>query len=121
MDPAHYFTTPNLAWDAMLKKTGVKLELLTDYDMHLMIEQGLRGGIAMITHRHAEGSAEAWGLENKAIKNDYSLISDAFWVPLGVCVLGSIWSVGRGSWVGSVGGLAVWEIYGAALGVAFGG
>ena len=56
LDPAHYFTTPNLAWDALLKKTGVKLQLLTDYDMHLMIEQGLRGGIAMITHRHAEAN-----------------------------------------------------------------
>jgi hypothetical protein len=56
LDPAHYFTTPNFAWDAMLKKTGVQLELLTDYDMHLMIEQGLRGGIAMITHRHAEAN-----------------------------------------------------------------
>ena len=43
LDPAHYFTTPNFAWDAMLKKTGVKLELLTDYDMHLMFEHGLRG------------------------------------------------------------------------------
>ena len=56
LDPAHYFTTPNFAWDAMLKKTGVKLQLLTDYDMHLMVEQGLRGGIAMISHRHAEAN-----------------------------------------------------------------
>ena len=56
LDPAHYFTTPNFAWDAMLKKTGVTLELLTDYDMYLMVEQGLRGGIAMITHRHAEAN-----------------------------------------------------------------
>ena len=43
LDPAHYFTLPNFAWDAMLKKTGVKLELLTDYDQYLMVEQGLRG------------------------------------------------------------------------------
>ena len=56
LDPAHYFTTPNFAWDAMLKVTDVKLDLLTDYNMHLMIEQGLRGGIAMITHRHAEAN-----------------------------------------------------------------
>jgi hypothetical protein len=56
LDPAHYFTTPNFAWDAMLKKTGVELELLTDYDMYLMTESGLRGGISMITHRHAKAN-----------------------------------------------------------------
>ena len=40
LDPAHYFTTPGLSWDAALKMTMVKLELLTDIDMHLMIEKG---------------------------------------------------------------------------------
>ena len=48
LDPAHYFTTPNFAWDCMLKKTGVKLELLTDYDMHLMFEHGHRVKIVII-------------------------------------------------------------------------
>ena len=56
LDPAHYFTTPNFAWDAMLKKTGVKLQLLTDIDMHLMVECGMRGGIAMISHRYAKAN-----------------------------------------------------------------
>ena len=36
LDPAHYYTTPNFAWDAMLKKTGKTLELLTDYDQYLI-------------------------------------------------------------------------------------
>ena len=53
LDPAHYYTLPNYAWDAMMKRTGIKLDLLTDYDMHLMVEQGLRGGISLISHRHA--------------------------------------------------------------------
>ena len=44
LDPAHYYTTPGLAWDAMLKITGVKLELLTDVEMLMMIERGMRGG-----------------------------------------------------------------------------
>ena len=46
LDPANYYTSPGLWWDAFLKKTNVNLELLTDYDMHLMIEKGLRGGIS---------------------------------------------------------------------------
>ena len=40
LDPAHYFTAPGLSWDAALKMTKVKLELLTDVDMHLMVEKG---------------------------------------------------------------------------------
>ncbi|XP_078348426.1 uncharacterized protein LOC144633424 [Oculina patagonica] len=47
LDPANYFTSPGLSWDALLKKTGVELELLTEVDMHLFIERGLRGGISM--------------------------------------------------------------------------
>jgi hypothetical protein len=45
LDPAFYYTAPGLAWDAALKYTGVELELLTDYDMLLMFEEGIRGGI----------------------------------------------------------------------------
>ena len=45
IDPAHFYTTPGLAWQACLKKTGVRLELLTDPDMLLMFERGIRGGI----------------------------------------------------------------------------
>ena len=44
LDPAHYYTTPGLAWDAMLKMTEIELELLTDVDMLLMVERGMRGG-----------------------------------------------------------------------------
>ena len=45
LDPLHYITSPGLAWDAMLKMTGINLELITDVDMQLFIEKGLRGGI----------------------------------------------------------------------------
>ncbi|MEW8615643.1 MAG: DNA polymerase, partial [Candidatus Thiodiazotropha sp.] len=56
LDPAHYYTSPGLSWDALLKKTGVELELLTDYDQHLFIEKGMRGGISMVSKRHAKAN-----------------------------------------------------------------
>ena len=45
LDPAHFHTSPGLAWKAYLKKTGIRLELLTDPDMLLMFERRIRGGI----------------------------------------------------------------------------
>ena len=56
LDPAHYYTSPGLSWDALLKKTGVALELLTDYDQHLLIERGVCGGISMVSKRHAKAN-----------------------------------------------------------------
>ena len=56
LDPAHYYTSPGLSWDALLKKTGVGLELLTDYDQHLFIEKGMRGGISMASKRYARAN-----------------------------------------------------------------
>ena len=56
LEPAHYYTSPGLSWDALLKKTGVELELLTDYDQHLFIEKGMWGGISMASKRHARAN-----------------------------------------------------------------
>ena len=63
LDPAWYFSAPSLAWDATLKITKVQLELLSDPDMLLMIEGGIRGGIATISHRHAKANNEYMGTE----------------------------------------------------------
>ena len=62
LDPAHYYTSPGLAWDACLKTTGQHLQLLHDYDMLMMFERGIRGGITHISKRYAEAN-------NKYMKN----------------------------------------------------
>ena len=56
IDPVYFVSAPGLAWQACLKNTEVKLELLTDYDMLLMIEKGIRGGICQATHRYARAN-----------------------------------------------------------------
>ena len=56
LDPAHFLSAPRLAWQACLKKTEVKLELLTDVDMLLMIEEEIRGGICHKMHRCAKAN-----------------------------------------------------------------
>ena len=62
LDPAHLLSSTGLAWQACLKKTNVKLELLTDYDMLLMVEEGIRGGICNSIHIYAKAN-------NKYMKN----------------------------------------------------
>ena len=61
LDPCHYFSSPGLTWDAMLKMTGIKLEKISDFDKYLFIEKGLRGGISYIAKRYA----------NNKYMNDY--------------------------------------------------
>ena len=61
LDPAHYYTSPGLAWDACLKMTEVKLELLSDVDMLLMIEKGIRGGVSMASKRFAKANYKYMG------------------------------------------------------------
>ena len=56
LDPAHYFTTPSLSRDAALKVTDVNLELLSDVDMLLMVEKGVRGGVSMISNRYSKAN-----------------------------------------------------------------
>ena len=51
LDPCHYFSSPGLSWDAMLKMTDVKLEKIFDIDKYLFIEKGSRGAISYISKR----------------------------------------------------------------------
>ena len=54
LDPCHYFTSPGLSWDAMLKMTNVKFELITDIRMYQFIEKGMRGGVSYIANRYGK-------------------------------------------------------------------
>ena len=64
LDPAHFLSRPGLAWQACLKKTEVKLELLTDVDMLLIVEKGIRGRISHAIHRYVKA--------NNKCMNDYN-------------------------------------------------
>ena len=57
LDPLHYYTSPGLAWDAMLKYTEIELDLISDPNMYQMIErEGIRGGISSIMKRHSKAN-----------------------------------------------------------------
>ncbi|KAE9530102.1 hypothetical protein AGLY_011564 [Aphis glycines] len=58
LDPSFYYTAPGFSFDCMLKYTRVKLELLTEYDMLLMIEKGIRGGLTQASMRYAKANNE---------------------------------------------------------------
>ena len=56
LDPFHYFSSPGLNCNAMLKMTRVELELIRDIYIHLFIEKGMRGGISYIAKRHSKAN-----------------------------------------------------------------
>ena len=98
LDLCHYFSSPGLSWDAMLKTTGIELELISDIDMHLFIENGMRGGISYIAKRNSKAN-------NKYMKNYDSSEESKFIIYLDVNNLYG-WAVsqylpyGRFKWLG---------------------
>ena len=77
LDPAHYYTSPGLAWDACLKTTGQKLQLLHDYDMLMMFERGIRSGITHISKRYAEANNKYMKSYNPEKKSSFIQYLDA--------------------------------------------
>ena len=77
LDPAHFLSLPGLAWQACLKKPNVKLELLTDYDMLLMVEEGIRGGICHSIHRYATANNKYMRNYDKNKESSYIQYLDA--------------------------------------------
>ena len=77
LDPAWYLTAPGLSWDAMLRVTGIKLELLTDSDMLMMVENGTRGGVSMISNRYSEANNKYMDSYDDAKPSKYIQYLDA--------------------------------------------
>ena len=77
LDPCHYYTAPGLAWDACLKLTKQELQLLTDYDMLMMFEKRIRGGISHISKRYAEANNKYMHNYNKEKRSTYIQYLDA--------------------------------------------
>ena len=101
LDLAHFLSLPGLAWQGCLEKTNIKLELLTDYDMLWMVEEGIRGGICHSIHTYAKANNEyinnydeneessyiqyldannfyGWAMSQKLPVNNFKWIEDAF-------------------------------------------
>ena len=77
LDPCHYFTGPGLSWDAMLKMTKVKLELMTDINMYQFIEKGMRGGVSYIANRHGKANNKYMKQYNENQPSKYIMYLDA--------------------------------------------
>ena len=77
LDPCHYFTSPGLSWDAMLKMTNIKLELMTDINMFQFIEKGMRGGISYIANRYGKANNKYMKEYDEKAPSKYIMYLDA--------------------------------------------
>ena len=76
-DPAHFLSLPGLAWQACLKKTNIELELLTNYDMLLMVEEGITGGTCHSIQRYAKANKKYMKGYNNNEESSYIQYLDA--------------------------------------------
>ncbi|KAL6429482.1 hypothetical protein ACFW04_008266 [Cataglyphis niger] len=76
LDPAHYYTLPGYTWDAMLKYTGVRFELLTDIDMVMFVERGIRGGLSQCSDRYARANNKYAQSYNPSEPSSYLMYFD---------------------------------------------
>ena len=77
VDPVYFLSAPGLTWQACLKKTSVKLELITDVYILLMIEKGIRGGICHSVYRHAKANNKYMKIYNENYESSYITYMDA--------------------------------------------
>ena len=77
LDPAYFLSAPGFAWQTCLKRTKIKLELLTDVDMLLMVEKGIRGGICHAIYRYVKASSKYMKNYNKYKEESFIQYLDA--------------------------------------------
>ena len=77
LDPTYFVSAPGLSWKVCLKLTKVKLELLTDLDMFLMDEEGIRGGISQAIHKYAKSNNKYMNSYNKNVISSLLQYQDA--------------------------------------------
>ena len=77
LDPCHYFTSPGLSWDAMLKMTNIQLELMTDIDMFQFVEKALRGGVSYIANRYGKANNKYMSEYDENKPSKYIMYLDA--------------------------------------------
>ncbi len=77
LDALHYYTSPELAWDAMLKYTETELDLISDPNMYQMIESGIRGGISSIMKRYSKANHKYLKDYNSQKPSQYIMYLDA--------------------------------------------
>ena len=79
LDPAHFYTVPGMAWDAMLKMTAIELELFEEgqIDMLLMVEKGIRGGISNAFKRYAKANNKFMQSFDPELKSSFIVYLDA--------------------------------------------
>ena len=77
LDPCHYFTSPGLSWDAMLKMTNIKLEFMTDISMFQFIEKGMRGGVSYIANRYGNANNKYMKEYDEKAPSKYIMYLDA--------------------------------------------
>ena len=77
LDPRHYFTSPGLSWDAMLKMTNIELELMTNVDMFQFIEKGMRRGVSYIANRYGKANNKYMEEYDGNVPSKYIMYLDA--------------------------------------------
>ena len=77
LDCEYYYTSPGLSFDAMLKYTKQELELITDLDQYLFVENGIRGGVSQISTRHAISNNKYMSSYDKTKDDSYIFYGDA--------------------------------------------